>query len=67
MFERIQRDPRHGDVVVLESTTVNERAFPGWAMAFAGEVADAGFARAEATRVLGLLRDLVATTAETAV
>jgi hypothetical protein len=67
-FERILRDPRHGDVVVLESVPVTERAFPSWSMAFVGEAAGAKAAidrdPAEAARVLALLRDLVATTAE---
>ncbi len=70
-FERILRDPRHGDVVVLESVPATERAFPGWSMAFVGEAAGTNAAidrdPAEATRVLGLLRDLVATTVETTV
>jgi hypothetical protein len=33
IFERIQRDPRHGDVTVLESGTTEQREFPDWAMA----------------------------------
>lgn len=37
-FERIQRDPRHADVTVLELTPVTERAFPAWSMAFAGRL-----------------------------
>ena len=35
-FERIQRDPRHGDVTVLECRPVTERGFPEWSMAFVG-------------------------------
>jgi hypothetical protein len=35
-FERIQCDPRHADVVVLEATPVAARDFDGWSMAFAG-------------------------------
>jgi Sensors of blue-light using FAD len=65
-FECIQRDSRHGDVVVLESAAVEGRAFAGWTMAFAGEVAETepGLdpASAEAARVLGLLRSLVGQT-----
>ena len=66
IFERIQRDPRHGDVVVLESAAVPERAFPDWAMAYAGEVEDADLdpATTEAGRVLALLHALVGTTVD---
>jgi len=35
-FERVQCDPRHSDVVVLEAGEVPERAFADWAMAFVG-------------------------------
>ncbi len=35
-FERIQCDPRHCDVVVLQSGPVTKRDFPDWSMAFAG-------------------------------
>jgi blue light- and temperature-responsive anti-repressor len=35
-FERIQRDPRHSDVTVLELAPVELREFPNWSMAFAG-------------------------------
>ena len=35
-FERIQRDPRHGDVSVLQCEAVATRGFPNWSMAFVG-------------------------------
>jgi hypothetical protein len=35
LAERIQRDPRHHDVVRLPERTVAERTFPDWAMGFA--------------------------------
>lgn len=34
-FERIQRDPRHGDVSLLAFEPA-ERAFPSWSMGFVG-------------------------------
>ncbi len=36
VFERIQCDPRHSDVTVLQATPVDRRDFPDWSMAFAG-------------------------------
>ncbi len=39
-FERIQCDPRHADVVVLEAGPVAARQFDGWSMAFAGRRSD---------------------------
>lgn len=36
-FERIQRDPRHGDVAVLQCAPVADRGFPRWSMAFVGQ------------------------------
>ena len=39
-FERIQQDPRHGDVSLLEFVPVNHRAFDNWAMAYVGEPSD---------------------------
>lgn len=33
VFERIQRDPRHGDVTVLECSGIGVRDFPEWSMA----------------------------------
>lgn len=34
-FEKIQCDPRHGDVAVLQSGPTGRRDFPAWSMAFA--------------------------------
>ncbi|WP_158295618.1 BLUF domain-containing protein [Crenalkalicoccus roseus] len=36
VFETIQADPRHREVVVLEAGRVPERAFPEWHMAYVG-------------------------------
>jgi hypothetical protein len=36
IFERIQRDSRHGDVQVLAYEEAAERRFPSWSMAFVG-------------------------------
>lgn len=36
-FERIQQDPRHGDVTVLQCGPVEQRAFSSWSMAFVGQ------------------------------
>ena len=35
-FERIQCDPRHGDVTVLKAEPIMSRDFSQWSMAFAG-------------------------------
>jgi hypothetical protein len=35
-FERIQQDPRHGDVSLLEFAPAKARAFENWSMAFVG-------------------------------
>jgi acetolactate synthase regulatory subunit len=35
-FERIQRDPRHSDVAVLEFEAISARSFPDWSMAYVG-------------------------------
>jgi hypothetical protein len=35
-FEKIQRDPRHGDLQVLAFEEVQNRGFPSWSMAFVG-------------------------------
>ena len=40
-FERIQQDPRHGDVSLLEFAEVANRAFGDWSMAFVGGADDA--------------------------
>lgn len=36
VFERIQCDPRHTEVQVLEYGPIIKRAFPNWSMAFIG-------------------------------
>ena len=36
VFERIQRDARHGDVSLLEVRPIEMRAFPTWSMGFVG-------------------------------
>ena len=36
-FERIQRDPRHSDVAVLQCEPVEARGFPNWSMGFVGD------------------------------
>lgn len=38
-FERIQCDPRHGDVTVLQCGPVESRSFTNWSMAFVGQSA----------------------------
>jgi hypothetical protein len=35
-FELIQRDPRHSEVIVIQSGPAETRDFPQWSMAFAG-------------------------------
>lgn len=35
-LERIQRDPRHGEVHILACEKVTHRSFPSWSMAFVG-------------------------------
>lgn len=70
VFEAIQRDPRHADVVVLEAAPVAAREFGAWSMAYAGRCREAGTRFASlagarigddgrAGRVLGLLRGVV--------
>jgi hypothetical protein len=69
VFETIQADPRHAEVVVLEAGPVAAREFGDWQMAWAGRTADAGarfaaLAGAEVRgggggRVLSLLRRMV--------
>ena len=71
VFEAIQRDPRHADVVVLEAAPVAAREFGAWSMAYAGRsrevearfaaLAASGPVEAAVTagRVLGLLRAVV--------
>ena len=72
IFERIQRDNRHGDVTVLESVSGSERDFSQWSMAYVPPPTGVAASRIEATLqdamhnnsdagedVLGLLRNLV--------
>lgn len=72
VFEAIQRDPRHAEVVVLEAAPVAAPEFGAWSMAYAGRCRQAGarFAAlagsgsaggeaAAAGRVLDLLRGVV--------
>ena len=72
LFERIQRDPRHGDVTVLSSQTDGRRDFPEWSMAhvappggvasgMAAVALDTALLRptASAEEILGQLRSLV--------
>lgn len=72
VFETIQRDPRHGDVTVLECAGIGSRDFAAWSMARVAPVsevqaADATYAlhsamgnpNAAGQNVLGLLRSLV--------
>lgn len=73
-FERIQIDPRHSDVTVLEFQPVSARDFSAWSMAFTGDPAAThshsststtfknafGKNRADSgSAMLGLLRQLV--------
>jgi hypothetical protein len=48
IFERIQCDPRHAGVVVLEAGPAPARDFAGWSMAYAGRRADIRFTALEA-------------------
>jgi blue light- and temperature-responsive anti-repressor len=80
IFERIQCDARHDDVIVLQIAPIKRRAFPDWSMAFAGTAASAatpsGKALARAlsgaeanagTDIVAALRELVQREAEWAV
>lgn len=70
-FERIQQDPRHGDVNVLSFGPVASRAFSNWSMAlvggavsdrrYQGMAGESGFdpAALSGDRVFGILRDLL--------
>lgn len=40
IFERIQQDPRHSDVTVLQSGETATRDFPDWSMAYASTIQD---------------------------
>lgn len=70
VFERIQADERHGDVVVLEAERAGQRVFGGWDMAHAeprnlddaDQVLTEAIANADAgvsAKVLGLLDRVV--------
>ena len=41
IFEQIQRDLRHSDLIVLDSGLIEARNFPIWSMAFAGADSEA--------------------------
>ena len=41
VFEKIQRDPRHGDVTVIECAGISSRDFPEWSMARVEPVTEA--------------------------
>lgn len=71
IFERIQRDARHGDVQVLAFEPSTERAFPSWSMAFVGRsqadqnlfgqlASDTGFEekRLEGDRIFSIMREI---------
>ena len=49
IFESIQRDIRHSDLIVLQSGHVPERNFPIWSMAFAGVYSEASYPSIAAT------------------
>jgi hypothetical protein len=71
IFEKIQRDPRHSDVVVIQSGKADSRNFPQWSMAFAGNSAESSFSGAAnfnpdfsnssalGEQILSMLRELV--------
>lgn len=71
IFEKIQCDPRHSDVVVIQSGKADSRNFPAWSMAFAGRGSEVSFAAAAnfkpdfsnssavGEQILAMLRDLV--------
>ena len=40
VFERLQLDPRHADMVVLQTGFAPDRSFANWSMAFAGASTD---------------------------
>jgi hypothetical protein len=50
IFEKIQRDERHSDVLVLECRDVATRTFPNWSMGFVG-------ARAGHERLFGAISE----------
>ena len=66
-FERIQCDPRHGEVTVIRSEPITARDFPEWSMAFTGAPTSSRFSIASAFSnqtsggdgLLHILRDVV--------
>ncbi|WP_420134848.1 BLUF domain-containing protein [Rhodopseudomonas sp.] len=71
VFEKIQRDERHGDIQVVIFGPAPERAFPAWPLAFlgrsqeehrrfaeAGDEAGASAERPDARRLLDIVRTL---------
>ena len=42
IFERIQRDPRHTDVLLLDLSPIAKRGFASWSMAFVGSSPEDG-------------------------
>lgn len=72
IFEQIQRDLRHSDLMILESGLVVARDFPQWSMAFAGATSEesnplvaatlnaaANHPSAAGKQVITLLHDLI--------
>lgn len=72
IFEKIQRDPRHSEVVVMHMGAAEQRLFPEWSMAFAGnssperlphvaQALDAAFVERAGSgeQVVALLRDII--------
>lgn len=68
IFERLQLDPRHSDLVVLQSGFVAKRDFGDWSMAFAGASAEVELPlltrgvtshSQNGDRVIAFLRDVV--------
>ena len=71
VFERIQCDPRHADVTVLQANPIETRDFPEWSMAFAGGArrheglpASLEACSAMGEEILGTLRRVVGREAE---
>ena len=71
IFERIQRDPRHGEVNILAFEPTTRRVFPSWSMAFIGRSLEGrdlfshiafstGFdeRRLEGERILSLMQEI---------
>ncbi len=61
VFEAIQCDDRHSDVVILRTAEAKDRVFSGWSMAYAEIDLDEAFANplAGAPRIVSLLEHLV--------